>query len=75
MSLNFKIIKDLSRAKEIWDQLSPKETIWDEWDFRYCFYKYYNFELFFYTGYLKGELVGVLPLQYNPEKKALEFFG
>jgi len=75
MSLDFKIIKDLSRAKEIWQQLSPNETLWDDWDFRYCFYKYYNWELFFYTGYLNAEVVGVLPLQYNPEKKFLEFFG
>ena len=75
MSLDFKIIKDLAQAKEIWNQLSPKETLWDDWDFRYCFYKYCNWELFFYTGYFKGQVVGVLPLQYNPEKKSLEFFG
>ena len=75
MSLDFKIIKDLSQAKAIWQQLSPQKTLWDDWDFRYCFYKYYNWELFFYTGYLDGQIVGVLPLQYNPEKKFLEFFG
>lgn len=75
MSLDFKVIKDLSRAKDAWKQLSPNETLWDDWDFRYCFYKYYNFELFFYTGELNGEIIGVLPLQFNPETKALEFFG
>ena len=75
MSLDFKIIKDLSQAKAIWQELSPNETLWDDWDFRYCFYKYYNWELFFYTGYLNGQIIGVLPLQYNPEKKFLEFFG
>jgi len=75
MSLDFKIIKDLPQAKEIWQQFSPQETLWDDWDFRYCFYKYYNWELFFYTGYLNGEIIGVLPLQYNPEKQSLEFFG
>ena len=75
MSLDFKIIKDLSQAKAIWQELSPNETLWDDWDFRYCFYKYYNFELFFYAGYLNGQIIGVLPLQYNPEKKFLEFFG
>ena len=75
MSLDFKIIKDLSQAKEVWQQLSPNETLWDDWDFRYCFYKYYNWELFFYTGHLNGEIVGVLPLQYNSKKKMLEFFG
>ena len=75
MSLSFKVIKDLSQAKAIWQQLSPQKTLWDDWDFSYCFYKYYNWELFFYTGYLDGQIVGVLPLQYNPEKKFLEFFG
>src|SRR3989344_9188149 len=74
MSLSFKVIKDLSQAKAIWQQLSPQKTLWDDWDFRYCFYKYYNWELFFYTGYLDGQIIGVLTLQYNPEKKFLEFF-
>ncbi len=75
MSLDFKIIKDLTLAKDVWQQLSLNETLWDDWDFRYCFYKYYNWELFFYTGYLKDKIVGLLPLQYNPETKSLEFFG
>ncbi|MFH1714276.1 MAG: GNAT family N-acetyltransferase [Candidatus Nealsonbacteria bacterium] len=75
MPLDFKIVKDLPQAKEIWDKLSPKETLWDEWDFRYCFYKYYNWELFFYTGSFNGKIIGVLPLEYNPGTKSLEFFG
>jgi len=75
MSLDFKIIQNLSEAKDVWQRFSPQETLWDDWDFRYCFYKYYNRELFFYTGHLKGEIIGALPLQYNSEKNLLEFFG
>ena len=74
-SLRFEIIKDLDKAREMWNMFTPRETIYDEWDFRYCFYKYFNYELFFYVGYVNDEPIGLLPLQWNPEKKHLEFFG
>jgi hypothetical protein len=74
-SLRFEIIKDLDKARDMWNMFTPRETIYDEWDFRYCFYKYFNYELFFYVGYVNDEPIGLLPLQWNPEKKYLEFFG
>ncbi len=73
--INFKIVKDINQAKELWNQLSPNETIYDSWDFRYCFYKYFNYELFFYVGYVGDEVVGLLPLELNSDSGCLEFFG
>ncbi|MBI4812006.1 GNAT family N-acetyltransferase [Candidatus Falkowbacteria bacterium] len=73
--LEFKIITDLSEAKKIWNELTPDETIYDNWDFRHCFYKFFNYPLRFYAGYLNGELIGLLPLQYNSDEKWLEFFA
>lgn len=74
---NFKIevIKNLEKAQELWEQFSPKNNVWQTWDFRYFFYKYFNYELFFYLGYENGKPIGLLPLQYNKDKKYLEFFG
>ncbi len=73
--LEIKRIDNLEEAKNAWSKLSPNETIRDNWDFRYCFYKYFNYPLYFYAGFDGDEIVGLLPLQYNEEKKYLEFFG
>lgn len=75
LKLEFEIIEDLQKAREIWNEFSYKEHIYDDWDFRYCFYKYFNFPLRFYVAYFDSKPVGFLPLQYNTEKKYLEFFG
>ena len=73
--LDFKCVKDLDEAKKLWEIFSPNKTIFDSWDFRYCFYKYFKYELFFYVTY-DGEIpVALMPLQYNSDKKYLEFFG
>ncbi len=73
--LKFDVISDVEEAKKIWQKLSPDQNIYDNWDFRFCFYKYFNHPLRFYAGYVQGEPVGLLPLQYNAELKLLEFFG
>lgn len=73
--LKFECISDEDRAKSIWNEFSPKENIYDDWDFRYCFYKYFRQPLRFYLGFYNGKAVGLMPLQYNNDKKYLEFFG
>lgn len=70
-----KEIKDIDEAKQVWKKISPNRTLYDTWEFRFCFYKYYNYPVQFLAGYSEGELVGLLPLEYNQEKKHLEFFG
>ena len=69
------IIDQIDEAEKIWKELSPNKNIYDRWDFRHCFYKYFNYPLFFYTARVDGELIGLLPLQWNTEKELLEFFG
>jgi hypothetical protein len=73
--LSFKVIKDIEEAKKWWEYFTPHQVIFDEWEFRYCFYKYFNYDLHFYLGFIKDEPIGLLPLQYDPERKYLEFFG
>lgn len=75
MDLKFNIICDIEEAKEVWKKLSPDNSIYDNWDFRLCFYKYFKQPLHFIVGKIDNEEVGLLPLQYNDEKKLLEFFG
>lgn len=74
-TLEIKRIENINEAKLIWNKLSPDKTLCDNWDFRYCFYKYFNYPLYFYAGFDKGEIVGLLPLQFNEQDKQLEFFG
>lgn len=74
-TLEIKRIDNLEEAKNAWGKLSPDKTICDNWDFNYCTYKYFNYPLYFYVGYNNGEMVGLLPLQYNEDKKYLEFFS
>ncbi len=62
-------------AKNIWNKLCPGYVICDDWNYRYLFYGYYQFPLFFYVGIDNGEIVGLLPLQFNEKNKYLEFFG
>lgn len=73
-NFSVKIITDPKEAEKLWQLLSPKENIYDLWDFRYCFYKYDNYELNFYAGYVDGELMGLMPLQYD-SKGYLDYFG
>jgi hypothetical protein len=73
--LIFSVITDLREAEKVWRLLSPHIVVDDEWDFRYIFYKYHNYPLHFIVGYYNEVAVGLLPLQYNTEKKHVEFFG
>jgi len=73
--LEIRNIDNIDEAKNVWGKLSPDKVLCDNWDFRYCFYKYFNYPLHFYVGLDNGEIVGLLPLQYNKDEKYLEFFG
>jgi hypothetical protein len=75
LMIEIKVINDLEEAKSLWNKLSPQENIYDLWDFRYCFYKHDPQPLYFYTAYDAGKPVALLPLQYSPEFKCLEFFA
>ncbi len=74
-SLRFEVITDIKEAENIWKKMSPNSNIYENWEFRYCFYKYFSHPLHFLTGMENGEIIGLLPMQYNEEKKYLEFFG
>lgn len=70
-----RLIKDVGEGERLWKALSPAETIYDDWDFRATFHRYQQRELFFIAGYDGTMSVGLLALQYNPDRKCLEFFG
>lgn len=75
MLMKFKVISDLATAEYWWRFFSTDQSIFGNWEYRYCFYKYFNYEIFFYIGYVNDKPVGLMPLQYNFDKKYLEFFG
>lgn len=69
-------ISDLDTAHSIWNDLSYNKTLFDNWDFRFVFYKYFNYPLDFITYRSdQGELLGLLPLQFNSDNNYYEFFG
>lgn len=74
-SLKFEVITGIKEAENVWKKMSSNSNIYEDWDFRYCFYKYFSHPLHFLVGIENGEIIGLLPLQYNEEKKYLEFFG
>jgi len=73
--VQFRCVNDLVEAEKLWRSFSPEETIYDDWEFRALFQKYHQKEIRFYAGYIDGECIGCLPLQFNEEKKWIEFFG
>lgn len=69
------IIENTGEAERIWRQFGPAANLYDDWDYRFLFYRYFNYPLRFYVGREDGEVVGLLPLQYNTDEKCLEFFS
>lgn len=75
MSLEIRCVKDIQKAEIIWNLLTPAKSLYDTWEFRVLCYNVFPYEISFYTAYENGVPVALLPLQYNHEKKYLEFFG
>lgn len=73
--LTFKCISDLKEAQIAFEKLSPLTKIADTWLYRYTYYQFFNYPLYFYTAFAGSEPVALLPLQYNPDRGYLEFFG
>ena len=75
MSYTIFCIKDIEKAKIIWEQLTPNKSMYDTWEFRYLSYQLSLYQLYFYTAYENNEPVALLPLQLNTDKGYIEFFG
>lgn len=73
--LDIDIVEDAAEARRLWSAFSPDRSLYDSWSFRSTFRSYFATELRFYVGSSGGRPVAVLPLQYNHEIGALEFFG
>lgn len=69
------IVQDVEEARKLWVKWSPGRSLYDDWDFRSCFNQYFNYPIHFLVGYNDDIQVGILPLQFNSEKKYLEAFG
>lgn len=74
-NLTFSLVQDLAAAEKLWRQFSPNQTPYDDWAYRSSFYLPTKFPLHFYLGQLENQPIGLLALQFNPQKNALEFFG
>ncbi|MBP9759458.1 GNAT family N-acetyltransferase [Candidatus Dojkabacteria bacterium] len=72
-NLTFKEFENIKDCREIWDSLVDIKTIYDEWDFRIAFIG--NNLIHFKVAYDNGLPVALLPMQFNPKKNSLEFFG
>ena len=70
-----KRVRTFQRAARIWEYLSPHKDLFDSWAYRAQYYLYFPYPLYFYTAYYENRPAALLPLQWNEETKALEFFG
>lgn len=74
-SLKVQIVSDLHRAKELWDEFSPKKTLFDTWEFRLAFYNGYKYTPHFILLKTEAEHQALLPLWYEADEKRYVFFG
>ncbi|MFH1565573.1 MAG: GNAT family N-acetyltransferase [bacterium] len=70
-----KVESDLDACKEIFEAYSPKNNLFDTWGFRYAFFIGYKNLPIFITFEKLNEVIGVLPLWFEAEKKELRWFG
>lgn len=73
--IDIELVEDLGEAARLWAVFSPDHSIYESWSFRSTFRKYFRTEPRFYVASVDGRPVALLPLQYNHEIEALEFFG
>lgn len=74
-TIKFQCLSNIDQAHSAWEALSPHEVIYDDWNFRFKYYQYFNYPLEFIAGYDNNELIGLLPLMWDPTLKRLDFFA
>ncbi len=73
-----KALTDPTECQAVYQQLCDHRSWYDNWDIRWTFNQAQQaggFPLHFITFEIESEPVSLLPLQYNVERKRLEFFG
>lgn len=73
--LKVKVFSEIEDCYELWEKFSPKESLFDLWDFRYAWYLGYRYKPYFYSLIYKKQILGFIPLWYDPVKKRYEWFG
>lgn len=70
--LNLQIVSDIHKAEELWKLFSPNKSVFDLWDVRKAWYEGYKYQPYFITiirnSKRNDDLLGMLPLWFNPEK-------
>jgi len=74
-NLSVEVIRDLDQAEDLWQLFTPNESLFDTWEFRYAFWRGYRHKPYFLCLKLQNEIVAVLPLWYESDKKAYYWFG
>lgn len=70
-----KVYSQIEDCYKVWEKFSPKESLFDLWEFRYCWYMGYQHKPYFYSLIYKNQVLGFIPLWYDPIKKRYEWFG
>jgi len=70
-----KVDSDLETCREIFEKYSPQNNLFDTWGFRYAFFIGYKNLPIFITFEKQNEVIGVLPLWFEAEKKEIRWFG
>lgn len=74
-SLRLEVVADIDQAQSVWQSFSQDQTLFDTWEFRLAFFEAYKPRLHFVVLRNQLDIVGVLPLQYEEDKKKYFWFG
>jgi len=66
--MEFKIITDIKKCRQLWELFSPNKDWGDLWEVRQCFIGATGYQLHCLIGYKDDEVMGVLPLWFNQER-------
>ncbi len=69
------IVQDIDACRELWKEFEPPQTFFDTWEFRLAFYQAYQHKPYFMVLRNRKEILAMLPLWYEKEKKKYFWFG
>lgn len=69
------IVTDINQCSKLWQEFNPAKSLFDSWEFRLAFYKGYKYEPYFLLLKNGHEVLAILPLWYDLDKKRYTWFG
>lgn len=74
-NVSIEIYTDEKECEKIWRNYSRNETLWDLWQIRKIIAELFELRWHFVVAKKGSDILGALPLCYNPAEKRLEWVG